>query len=68
MNYLTLQWTNVLCIDGLKNTRYIVSDCDAVQNMYEQQGYAKSPKDAVTYALKAGNGLILDMFWVSEDF
>ncbi|GLT44911.1 hypothetical protein SLA2020_187840 [Shorea laevis] len=33
---------------------YIVSDCDAVAVMYEDQGYVKSPEDAVADALKAG--------------
>ncbi|GAV59276.1 Glyco_hydro_3 domain-containing protein/Glyco_hydro_3_C domain-containing protein/Fn3-like domain-containing protein [Cephalotus follicularis] len=33
---------------------YITSDCDAVAIMYENQGYAKSPEDAVVDVLKAG--------------
>ncbi|KAE8653893.1 putative beta-D-xylosidase 7 [Hibiscus syriacus] len=33
---------------------YITSDCDAVSIIYEKQGYAKSPEDAVAAVLKAG--------------
>ncbi|GFQ04441.1 probable beta-d-xylosidase 7 [Phtheirospermum japonicum] len=33
---------------------YIVSDCDAVAIIHEQQGYAKEPEDAVADVLKAG--------------
>lgn len=33
---------------------YITSDCDAVSIIYEKQGYAKSPEDAVADVLKAG--------------
>ncbi|KAL5714564.1 xylan 1,4-beta-xylosidase [Ranunculus cassubicifolius] len=33
---------------------YITSDCDAVSIMHDDQGYAKTPEDAVGYALKAG--------------
>ncbi|KAL6962665.1 putative beta-D-xylosidase 7 [Sarracenia purpurea var. burkii] len=33
---------------------YITSDCDAVSIIYENQGYAKSPEDAVVDVLKAG--------------
>ncbi|CAN4122251.1 unnamed protein product [Withania somnifera] len=33
---------------------YIVSDCDAVEKMYTEQGYAKEPEDAVAATLKAG--------------
>ncbi|KAJ0988602.1 hypothetical protein J5N97_006958 [Dioscorea zingiberensis] len=33
---------------------YIVSDCDAVSIIYDAQGYAKTPEDAVAYVLKAG--------------
>ncbi|KAI4339739.1 hypothetical protein MLD38_024648 [Melastoma candidum] len=33
---------------------YITSDCDAVSIMYENQGYAKTPEDAVAVSLKAG--------------
>lgn len=35
--------------------RYITSDCDAVSIIYDEQGYAKSPEDAVVDVLKAGN-------------
>lgn len=34
--------------------RYIVSDCNAVPIIYEQQGYAKTPEDAVAAVLSAG--------------
>lgn len=34
--------------------RYITSDCDAVQIIKDNQGYAKSPEDAVADVLKAG--------------
>lgn len=34
--------------------RYITSDCDAVQVIHDNQGYAKSPEDAVADVLKAG--------------
>ncbi|KAF4360395.1 hypothetical protein CsatB_008389 [Cannabis sativa] len=33
---------------------YITSDCDAVSIMYDNQGFAKSPEDAVVDVLKAG--------------
>ncbi|KAL3735174.1 hypothetical protein ACJRO7_024334 [Eucalyptus globulus] len=33
---------------------YITSDCDGVAIIYENQGYAKAPEDAVTDVLKAG--------------
>ncbi|XVE95337.1 hypothetical protein REPUB_Repub02eG0088300 [Reevesia pubescens] len=33
---------------------YITSDCDAVSIIYKEQGYAKSPEDAVAVVLKAG--------------
>ncbi|KDP20227.1 hypothetical protein JCGZ_09859 [Jatropha curcas] len=33
---------------------YITSDCDAVSIIYNNQGYAKSPEDAVVDVLKAG--------------
>ncbi|XP_078173044.1 putative beta-D-xylosidase 7 [Carex rostrata] len=33
---------------------YITSDCDAVEVMNKYDGYAKTPEDAVAYALKAG--------------
>ncbi|KAK8479142.1 hypothetical protein V6N13_026087 [Hibiscus sabdariffa] len=33
---------------------YITSDCDAVSIIYEKQGYAKLPEDAVADVLKAG--------------
>ncbi|KAM7252894.1 hypothetical protein ACFE04_025512 [Oxalis oulophora] len=33
---------------------YITSDCDAVAIMYDDQGYAKSPEDAVVDVLNAG--------------
>ncbi|KAJ9146411.1 hypothetical protein P3X46_028681 [Hevea brasiliensis] len=33
---------------------YITSDCDAVSIIYDDQGYAKSPEDAVVDVLKAG--------------
>ncbi|KAI4375104.1 hypothetical protein MLD38_013014 [Melastoma candidum] len=33
---------------------YVTSDCDAVSIMYEDQGYAKTPEDAVAASLKAG--------------
>ncbi|KAL2920504.1 putative beta-D-xylosidase 7 [Bienertia sinuspersici] len=33
---------------------YIVSDCNAVPIIYEQQGYAKTPEDAVAAVLNAG--------------
>ncbi|GAB4861196.1 Probable beta-D-xylosidase 7 [Ancistrocladus abbreviatus] len=33
---------------------YITSDCDAVAIIYENQGYAKTPEDAVADVLKAG--------------
>ncbi|KAK0576183.1 hypothetical protein LWI29_013344 [Acer saccharum] len=33
---------------------YIASDCDAVSIIYEVQGYAKTPEDAVVDVLKAG--------------
>uniref|UniRef100_A0A2P2K830 Uncharacterized protein MANES_02G154700 n=3 Tax=Rhizophora mucronata TaxID=61149 RepID=A0A2P2K830_RHIMU len=36
---------------------YITSDCDAVSIMYDDQGYARSPEDAVANALKAGMDL-----------
>lgn len=34
--------------------RYITSDCDAVAIIHNDQGYAKSPEDAVVDVLKAG--------------
>ncbi|KAL6984189.1 putative beta-D-xylosidase 7 [Sarracenia purpurea var. burkii] len=33
---------------------YITSDCDAVSIIHDNQGYAKSPEDAVSDVLKAG--------------
>ncbi|WCJ44513.1 beta-xylosidase 1 [Euphorbia peplus] len=33
---------------------YITSDCDAVSIIYDTQGYAKTPEDAVADVLKAG--------------
>ncbi|KAG8660399.1 hypothetical protein MANES_02G154700v8 [Manihot esculenta] len=36
---------------------YITSDCDAVSIIYNDQGYAKSPEDAVVDVLKAGMDL-----------
>ncbi|RZC87694.1 hypothetical protein C5167_028144 [Papaver somniferum] len=33
---------------------YITSDCDAVSIIYDDQGYAKTPEDAVRDVLKAG--------------
>ncbi|GMY17254.1 probable beta-D-xylosidase 7 [Fagus crenata] len=33
---------------------YITSDCDAVSIIYNRQGYAKTPEDAVVDVLKAG--------------
>ncbi|CAM8942411.1 unnamed protein product [Rhodiola kirilowii] len=33
---------------------YITSDCDAVALIYDRQGYAKTPEDAVVDVLKAG--------------
>ncbi|KAL7262657.1 hypothetical protein ACSBR1_000925 [Camellia fascicularis] len=33
---------------------YITSDCDAVSIMHDNQGYAKSPEDAIVDVLKAG--------------
>ncbi|KAJ8771620.1 hypothetical protein K2173_026797 [Erythroxylum novogranatense] len=33
---------------------YVTSDCDAVSIIYDKQGYAKSPEDAVSDVLKAG--------------
>jgi Glycosyl hydrolase family 3 C-terminal domain len=38
-------------------SRYITSDCDAVKVMQNSHGYAKTPEDAVAYALKAGINL-----------
>ena len=34
--------------------RYITSDCDAVAIIHNDQGYAKSPEDAVVDVLRAG--------------
>jgi len=34
--------------------RYIASDCDAVRIIYDKQGYAKTPEDAVADVLQAG--------------
>lgn len=34
--------------------RYITSDCDAVSIIYDDQGYAKTPEDAVADVLRAG--------------
>ena len=34
--------------------RYIVSDCNAVPIIYQQQGYAQTPEDAVADVLNAG--------------
>jgi hypothetical protein len=48
-------------------SRYIVSDCDAVKVMQDSHGYAKTPEDAVAYALKAGinlQGNSKDIFFV----
>lgn len=36
------------------SNRYIVSDCDAVALLNEQQHYAKSDEEAVADVLKAG--------------
>nr|AMN14869.1 putative beta-Xylosidase [Nepenthes mirabilis] len=36
---------------------YITSDCDAVSIIYDDQGYAKDPEDAVVDVLKAGMDL-----------
>jgi hypothetical protein len=33
---------------------YITSDCDAVSIIFDNQGYAKTPEDAVVDVLKAG--------------
>ncbi|KAF2296799.1 hypothetical protein GH714_002066 [Hevea brasiliensis] len=33
---------------------YIVSDCDSVALLHDEQGYAKSPEDAIADVLKAG--------------
>lgn len=34
--------------------RYITSDCGAVSLLHHNQGYAKSPEDAVADVLRAG--------------
>ena len=47
---LFCHYQNVLII------RYITSDCDAVSIIHDDQGYAKSPEDAVVDVLKAGIG------------
>ena len=39
--------------------RYITSDCEAVRIIYDNQGYAKTPEDAVADVLQAG---ILSLF------
>lgn len=36
---------------------YIVSDCDAIQNIFENHHYGKSPEEAVALALKAGTDM-----------
>lgn len=50
VNYCFVHYQNVLII------RYITSDCDAVSIIHDDQGYAKSPEDAVVDVLKAGIG------------
>lgn len=35
--------------------RYIVSDCDSVGVLYEQQHYTATPEDAAAATIKAGN-------------
>ncbi|CAN8234032.1 unnamed protein product [Cochlearia groenlandica] len=48
-NLLTLTARNLWHFHG-----YITSDCDAVSIIYDDQGYAKTPEDAVADVLKAG--------------
>ncbi|KAK4341435.1 hypothetical protein RND71_039936 [Anisodus tanguticus] len=42
---------------------YIVSDCDAVSIMHNEQGFAKEPEDAVVASLKAGNSSIFCFYY-----
>lgn len=46
--------TPLILINSVFFFRYITSDCDAVSIIYDAQGYAKSPEDAVADVLKAG--------------
>lgn len=46
--------------------RYITSDCDAVAIIHDDQGYAKSPEDAVADVLKAGMLKEKDQFVKNE--
>lgn len=41
--------------------RYIVSDCDAVSLVYDEQGYANSPEEAVADVIKAGMVLVFSL-------
>lgn len=37
------------------NCRYIVSDCDSVDVLYNSQHYTKSPEEAAAKTILAGN-------------
>jgi len=52
--FLSFKKNDHWCFVLEKIIRYITSDCDAVAIIHDDQGYAKSPEDAVADVLKAG--------------
>lgn len=42
--------------------RYIVSDCDSVQVLYEAQHYTKTPEEAAAVTIMAGENKSLSSF------
>ncbi|KAK4341119.1 hypothetical protein RND71_039620 [Anisodus tanguticus] len=51
------------CVEQGKSQQYIVSDCDAVSIMHNEQGFSKEPDDAVVASLKAGNSSIFCFYY-----
>ncbi|KAB5568679.1 hypothetical protein DKX38_002472 [Salix brachista] len=47
---------------------YITSDCDAVSIIYDDQGYARSPEDAVVDVLKAGLWYWLPLLLLGKNY
>lgn len=52
MSLISLFFLSNIC--HLKKIRYIVSDCDSVGVLYDNQHYTRTPEEAAAAAIKAG--------------
>ncbi|EGN93476.1 glycoside hydrolase family 3 protein [Serpula lacrymans var. lacrymans S7.3] len=48
---------------GFAEDRWVTSDCDAVDNIYDPHNYTKTPEEAVADALKAGTDIDCGTFY-----